>query len=148
MRNLGIALLALAAACGGSASTSSPYPNPTTTPTPSPSPGVPGNVGVGGAQDFAAFRYALDHHNVPAPNTLDSAGFFAEHYNALPAPTCGDLFCLHGLLSVTKDLVHGGTWTLLQLGMNSPIDPSTVTRPPLDLVVVIDRSGSMSTDGK
>jgi Ca-activated chloride channel family protein len=32
--------------------------------------------------------------------------------------------------------------------MNSPIDPATVKKPPLDLAVVIDHSGSMAESGK
>jgi len=146
-----LAVMLTACGFGGGAASSANSPPMTYPPGTSADAGVggvPGNIGVGGAQDFAAFRSALDQGRVPAPDTLDSAGFFAEHYNSLPAPTCGDLFCLHGLLSVSPNLVHGGTWTLLQLGMNSPLDPRTVARPPLDLVVVIDRSGSMADDDK
>lgn len=106
------------------------------------------NVATGGGQDFAAFRQALADGHIPSPNSLDAAGFFAEHYTTLPAPTCGQSFCLHGLLSVSPDMVRGGDWTLLQMAMNSPIDPATVTKPPLDLVVVLDRSGSMADAGK
>ena len=107
-----------------------------------------GNVGVGGGQDFAAFRQALDHGQIPSPGTLDSTGFFAEHYTTLPAPSCGQTFCLHGLLGVAQDLAHGGSWTLLQMGMSSPVDPSTVKKPPLDVAVVLDHSGSMAEDNK
>ena len=107
-----------------------------------------GNVGTGGGQDFAAFRDALAHNLIPGPTTLDSGGFFAEHYTSLPAPTCSDTFCLHALLSVAPDLVLDGVRTLVQLGMNSSIDPDTVQKPPLDMVVVLDTSGSMADAGK
>jgi Ca-activated chloride channel homolog len=111
-------------------------------------PGSFGSVGTGGGQDFAAFRRALNEGRIPAPASLDAAGFFAEHYTSLPVPTCGKTFCLHGMLSVSPDLARGGQWTLLQMGMNSPIDPATVAKPPLDLVVVLDHSGSMAAAGK
>lgn len=107
-----------------------------------------GGVGTGGAQDFAAFRKALDAGKIPDPSTLDAAGFFAEHFTSLPPPTCGKTFCLHGLLSVAPDLVRGGDWTLLQMAMNSPIDPATVKKPALDLAVVLDHSGSMAGSDK
>lgn len=113
-----------------------------------PAPGSFGSVGIGGGQDFGAFRRALNSGLVPAPSTLDAAGFFAEHFTSLPPPTCGKTFCLHGMLSVSPDLVRGGRWTLLQMAMNSPIDPATVKKPPLALVVVVDRSGSMAEAGK
>ena len=113
-----------------------------------PPSGSFGNVGTGGGQDFAAFRAALASGLIPSPASLDAAGFFAEHFTSLPAPTCGQTFCLHGMLSVSPDLARGGEWTLLQMGMNSPIDPATVAKPPLDIVVVLDRSGSMAEAGK
>ncbi len=111
--------------------------------------GAAGNIGVGGGQDFAAFREALDNGMVPSPESLDSTGFFAEHYTTLPAPTCGGAICLHGMLAQSADLVHGsGQLTLLQMGMSSPIDPATVQKPDLDVAVVLDHSGSMSDSGK
>lgn len=107
-----------------------------------------GSVGTGGGQDFAFFRKALDEGKIPSPDSIDAAGFFAEHYTTLPAPTCGKTFCLHGMFSVSPDYVRSGDWTLLQMGMNSPIDPATVEKPPLELAVVLDRSGSMGEAGK
>jgi Ca-activated chloride channel family protein len=85
---------------------------------------------------------------IPSPDALDEAGFFAEHFTSLPPPTCDQSLCLHGMLSVSPDIVHGGQWTLLQMGMSSPVDPTGVAKPPLDLVVVLDRSGSMAESGK
>src|SRR5258708_18827953 len=52
------------------------------------------------------------------------------------------------MVSVSPDMVRGGEWTLWQMAMNSPVDPATVSKPPLDLVVVLDRSGSMADAGK
>jgi Ca-activated chloride channel family protein len=115
---------------------------------PPPSSGSFGNVGVSGGQDFAAFRRALDEGKIPSSISLDATGFFAEHYTSLPAPTCGRAFCLHGLVSVSRDLAREGQLTLLQMGMNSSIDPATVKKPPLDLAVVLDHSGSMAGAGK
>jgi Ca-activated chloride channel family protein len=111
-------------------------------------PGSFGNVGVSGAQDFGVFRKALDDGRVPARDSIDAAGFFAEHYTSLPPPDCGKQFCLHGMLSVSTDLARGGPLTLLQMGMNSSIDPATVQKPPLNLAVVLDHSGSMAAAGK
>jgi Ca-activated chloride channel family protein len=143
------------AAGGASAPGVGPTPTPTATPTPVAPPGMggtapggPSNVGVSGAQDFAVFRRSLDEGRIPAVETLDAAGFFAEHFTTLPPPTCGRAFCLHGMVSVSRDLARGGALTLLQLGMNSSIDPATVKRPPLNLAVVLDHSGSMAAAGK
>lgn len=111
-------------------------------------PGSFGNVGVSGAQDFAVFRRALQEGRIPARDSIDAAGFFAEHFTSLPAPSCGRAFCLHGMLSVSQDLARGGPLTLLQMGMNSTVDPATVRKPPLNLAVVLDHSGSMAAANK
>jgi len=113
-----------------------------------PAPGSFGNVGVSGGQDFAAFRRALEGGKIPARDSIEATGFFAEHFTSLPAPTCGRAFCLHGMISVSKDLTRGGPLTLLQMGMNSTIDPTMVKKPPLNLAVVLDHSGSMAAAGK
>ncbi len=107
-----------------------------------------GSVGTSGSADFARFRKALENGEVPPPDSIDAAGFFAEHYTSLPAPECGKTFCLHGMMAASEDLVRGGDWTLLQMGMSSPIDPATIEKPPLEIAVVLDRSGSMSSAGK
>lgn len=111
-----------------------------------PDPGGSVGVSFGGAQDFGLFRQILEDGQIPAPNTLDDIGFFAEHKLDYPAATCGDDLCLHGLLGVMGNMISGSTCTLIQIGMNSPIDPGALEPPPLHLVLAIDTSGSMVGD--
>ncbi|MBC8069516.1 MAG: VWA domain-containing protein [Deltaproteobacteria bacterium] len=101
-------------------------------------------VGQGGAQDFGQFRAILEQGDIPAPQTLDDVGFFNEHKLELPAPTCGAELCLHAELGVMGNMITGSNCTTVMLGMNTPVDPSQLERPPLDLALVIDTSGSMS----
>lgn len=105
----------------------------------------PGNTGVSqaGAQDFGLFREILERGEIPAPETLDAMGFFAEHKLDFPDATCGDDVCLHGLVGMMGNMITGSRCTLLMLGMTSPIDLGTLQRPPLDLALAIDVSGSM-----
>lgn len=106
--------------------------------------GVPGaGVGQGGAQDFGQFKEILDEGEIPAPQTLDDVGFFNEHKIEFPAPDCGESVCLHGQLGVMGNMITGSNCTLLLLGMNTPIDPAALERPPLNLAIAIDTSGSM-----
>ncbi len=104
-----------------------------------------GGAGVsqGGAQDFGEFRQILDDGGIPHPSTLDDIGFFNEHKIEFPAPTCEDDVCLHGQLGVMGNMITGSNCTLMLLGMNTAIDASTLERPPLNLSIAVDVSGSM-----
>lgn len=106
------------------------------------SPVGPG-VGQGGAQDFGQFRAILEAGDIPGPQTLDDVGFFNEHKIDLPAADCGDDVCLHGTLGVMGNMLSGANCTLVLLGMNTPIDPSEMEPPPLNLAIAVDTSGSM-----
>ncbi|MEM9463417.1 MAG: VWA domain-containing protein [Myxococcota bacterium] len=108
--------------------------------------GAGGGAGVaqGGAQDFGQFRAILDAGELPSPETLDDVGFFNEHKLELPAADCGEEICLHGELGVMGNMINGSNCTLVMLGMNTPLDPSTIERPPLNLAITVDTSGSMA----
>ena len=107
----------------------------------SSSPGASGSRGVtqGGPQDIALFREIVARGEVPAPETLDPVGFFAEHAVDLPPADCGEDACLHPMLAVAPRF-DGSNWTMAFVGMNSPLDPATLPRPSLHLVVALERS--------
>jgi Ca-activated chloride channel family protein len=100
-------------------------------------------VGQGGAQDFGQFRQILLDGDIPGPDTIDDVGFFNEHKIDFPAADCGEDVCVHGLLGVMGNMITGSNCTTLMLGMNTPIDPDELERPPLNLALAIDVSGSM-----
>jgi Ca-activated chloride channel family protein len=97
-----------------------------------------------GSQDFGLFRSILASGGVPGPDAIDEVGFFNEHKLDFPAPECGNTACIHALLGVMGNLIDGVNCTLLTLGLNTPLDPATLQRPPLNLVVALDVSGSMA----
>ena len=107
-----------------------------------PTPGATG-VGQGGAQDFGLFRQILEDGEVPSPDTLDDMGFFAEHKLDYPAPECEGDLCMHGLVGAMGNMINGADCTILQLGMNSPVQVDPENRPPMHLVLALDVSGSM-----
>ncbi|MEM9490709.1 MAG: VWA domain-containing protein, partial [Myxococcota bacterium] len=114
---------------------------------PSQEPGG-GNVGFGGAQDIGQFRSILDSGGVPGEATLDANGFFSEHYTELPPPECGQVLCAHGMLAVGSSWLTGDYQAALQIAMNTQVDPTELERLPLNLVVVVDTSGSMLADDR
>jgi Ca-activated chloride channel family protein len=105
-------------------------------------------VGLGGAQDIGAFRALLDAGEIPGESTLDANGFFSEHYSELPPADCGDSLCLVGMMAVGRDWVHRTDHAVLQVSLSTPLDPSELERKPLNLVVVVDRSGSMLEENR
>lgn len=100
-------------------------------------------VGQGGAQDFGVFREILLDGDIPGPETIDDLGFFAEHQIPMPIPECGENVCIHGMLGVMGNMISGSNCTVVMVGMNTPIDPEQLERPPLNLSITVDLSGSM-----
>ena len=107
-----------------------------------------GGVSFGGAQDIGEFRGILDRGEIPGPSTLDANGFFNEHYAAPPPATCGGKLCITGGLSVGRAWLDDRHQATLQIAISTNVDPSTYTRLPMRLVVVVDHSGSMAADGR
>jgi Ca-activated chloride channel family protein len=131
-------LLLLVSACGYSASSDSSSPGG------SGSGG--GGVSFGGQQDIGELRGILEAGDIPGKDTLDANGFFNEHYNEPPQTGCTDPLCLTPGVSVGRDWLTGAHQATLQIAVNTNIDPTTLTRKPLNLVVVVDHSGSMWDD--
>jgi Ca-activated chloride channel homolog len=135
MTQRALCLLLVAIGCGGGDDTGG-------------SAGGGGNVGFGGAQDIGQFRAILDAGGIPGETTLDASGFFAEHYSESPAADCGQPLCPVVRMAVGRDWIDGTDQAVVQLSLTTPVDPATVERKPLNLVVVIDTSGSMAEDDR
>lgn len=101
-------------------------------------------VGQSGAQDFGRFRSLVESGEIPAPTTLDAVGFFNEHKFELPDPTCENDVCVHGAFGVQGNMINGSNCTTLAIGFNTELTPEDFQRPPLNMSIAIDTSGSMS----
>lgn len=102
-------------------------------------------VTPGGAQDVAFARDRIHAGEVPHPNTFTPEGLFSEH--DLPAPegrTCGQVVCVIGATAPVELTAQPEARTLAQLAFATNIDARTWQRAPLNLVAVVDKSGSMS----
>lgn len=99
----------------------------------------------GGAQDIRYFRGQVKAGAVPHPNVFTPEGLFSEH--DLPGPdgaACAQLLCPVGAAMPAELTVQPDVRILAQLGFQTDIDAETFHRAPVNLVAVVDKSGSMS----
>jgi len=105
------------------------------------------NVGVsaGGAADANAFRTNVEEGYVPQPTDLTYEGLFHDYYfDTGQSQPCEALFCPSYSAAVTRDPLSNDTERFVTVGLNSGISKADFQRKPLNLVVVVDTSGSMS----
>lgn len=100
-------------------------------------------VRQGGAQDINHFRDAAVDE-VPQPDTLTPEGLMGGYDLRLEGKPCAQTFCVAaeampaGLLTKPEDRVMVG------LGFATNVEAKSWQREPLNLVAVVDKSGSMS----
>ncbi|WP_135365235.1 vWA domain-containing protein [Halosimplex halophilum] len=127
------------AAHGGGTHTATPMA--TATPT-------GGSVGLaaGGAKDVGTFRRNVEEGYLPLPESLSYEGLFYDYYfeTGDPGPLCGATFGPAYAPAVTADPLSGETERYLTVGLNSGLAADKFERKRLNLVVVVDVSGSMS----
>jgi len=97
----------------------------------------------GGAQDVAYFRDRVAAGEVPLPETFTSEGLLSEHDLPLAGGPCERMLCTNAKAVPARLAAQDDVRWLMQLGFTSGLDASW-TRDPLNLVAVIDQSGSMS----
>ena len=103
----------------------------------------------GGAQDVGYFRKLVAAGEVPEAEFFPIEGFLNEHDTPLPAPDYERFVTLHAFLGMFFDPEEPEAPLLaMQLGMNSGIDPAVIEQEHVNLVVVVDVSGSMEEDDK
>lgn len=102
-------------------------------------------VRQGGAQDIRHFRSVAADVGMPRPESLTVEGLMGEHDLDLPsARPCARLFCLVTEAMAASLPGRPDDRLFVGLGFTSNIDPATWKREPLNLVAVVDKSGSMS----
>lgn len=107
---------------------------------------VTGTMAVrqGGAQDVRHFRSIAADVGMPRPESLTVEGLMGEHDLSLPGRSCAQLFCLVGEAMPAALPTRPDDRLFLGLGFASNIDAATWRREPLNLVAVVDKSGSMN----
>ncbi len=101
-------------------------------------------LAVGGAKDINNFRENIDQGYLPLPTDVTVEGLFYDYYfeNGQQA-ACTQLFCPSYTQATSRDPISGEAQHFLAVGLNSGLQASDFARKRLNLVVVLDISGSM-----
>jgi Ca-activated chloride channel homolog len=98
----------------------------------------------GGAQDIDYFRGEVEQARIPHPETITAEGLFSQHDILFPSDKpCQQLFCLTSEVGPASLIAQPQANTLVGLGFSSNLDATTWKRQPLNLIAVVDKSGSM-----
>jgi Ca-activated chloride channel family protein len=105
-----------------------------------------GGIDPGGAQDIGAAREIINSGGVPDGKLITVEGLLSEHDVPTIGAPCDSLICLRPATGVAPSLETGKLSRWVHVGMTTALDPATFQRPPVDLVVAIDKSSSMTID--
>lgn len=115
--------------------------------TSAPSRTSTGSIGLsaGGAKDINNFRENIINDYLPLPTDITYEGLFYDYYfDTGQTEECDSLFCPSYTYAVTRDPLSGEVEYYLSVGLNSGMKESDFQRKKLNLVIVLDISGSMS----
>ena len=111
-----------------------------------------GSMGAtpGGAQDNGLAQTQVNQGSVPKPEAFTVEGLLNQYDLPLESQACplDQALCIDAAYGVAPAMVDNRSAVFVQIGFSSGIDAATFHRLPLNLSVVVDRSGSMSADSK
>lgn len=108
----------------------------------------PASIGLtaGGAQDVENFRKNVENDFLPLHTDITYEGLFSDYYFDTGAvQQCEKLFCPSYSYAISQDPLSEKDEYYLSVGLNSGIKESDFERKKLNLVVVLDISGSMQS---
>jgi Ca-activated chloride channel family protein len=101
---------------------------------------------VGGAKDINNFRENIKNGYLPLPTDMTCEGlFYCYYFDTGQTKSCNKLYCPSYSYAVTRDPFSNKTDYYLSVGLNSGMKESDFERKKLNLVIVLDISGSMSS---
>ena len=119
------------------------YSSPALMPVPAP---IGSNIGfsTGGAKDINNFRENIKNDYLPLPTDVTYEGLFYDYYfDTGEKEECLKLFCPSYSYAISNDPFSEEKEYYLSVGLNSGIKESDFQRKKLNLVIVLDISGSM-----
>jgi Ca-activated chloride channel family protein len=103
---------------------------------------------TGGAQDNGLAQTQVNQGLVPKPEAFTVEGLLNQYDLPLESLPCGQDLCIDAAYGVAPVLVEDRSAVFVQIGFSSGIDPASFHRLPLNLSVVVDKSGSMADESK
>jgi Ca-activated chloride channel family protein len=101
-------------------------------------------LATGGAKDINNFRQNISNNYLPLPTDITYEGLFYDYYFDTGAQEAtSKLFAPSYSFAVTRDPLSQQTEYYLSVGLNSGMKEEDFTRKKLNLVIVLDNSGSM-----
>ncbi len=100
---------------------------------------------VGGAQDATAFRRNVEEGYVPRPSAMTYEGLYHDYYFDTGESDCDRRFCPSYSQGVAEDPLANETEHYLTVGLDSGLSAEGFDHEPMDVVVVLDTSGSMDS---
>ena len=99
---------------------------------------------VGGAKDINNFRQNIENKFLPLPTDITYEGLFYDYFfDTGITEACEKLLCPSYTSAISKDPFSKKEEYFLSVGLNSGIKQEDFSRKKLNLVIVIDVSGSM-----
>ena len=103
-------------------------------------------LAAGGAKDVANFRENLGNGYTPQPEAISDEGLFYDYQFETGTRSESDaLFAPRYAAAVSEHPLSGETERYLSVGLDSTLSVDEFERPRLDLVAVLDVSGSMDS---
>lgn len=103
-------------------------------------------LAVGGAKDVHNFRENIENGYMPLPTDITYEGLFYDYkFQTAQDSSCEDLFCPSYESWISPDPFAEEDEYFLSVGLQSGLSEADFRREDLNLVVVLDISGSMSS---
>lgn len=99
---------------------------------------------TGGAKDIKNFRDNIDNGYLPSPTDITHQGLYFQYYlDRGQSQECEQLFCPSYSQAVSADPLTGEREEFMTVGLNSNMAADEFERKNLNIVLVLDISGSM-----
>jgi Ca-activated chloride channel homolog len=101
---------------------------------------------VGGSKDANAFRQNIDNGYLPFDTNITYEGiFYGYYFDRGQSQECTELFCPTYSQMRSSDILTDDEELYLSVGLSSGMSEADMQRKKLNLVVVLDISGSMGS---